>query len=151
MLVGTLPVTVTVRWFVAAWAGASSRGEAGTGASVGVGDGDAGITAPAIPETAPPTVETIRGSAPITVSRTTATSARTDTPSAAFTAMGRPLGASEPRGGETRWTAGRRGTGAAGRGRPEEGGRGRTWLGRPRRGRSGERRVGKEGRSRWSA
>src|SRR5665647_3029846 len=118
MLVGTLPVTVTVRWFVAAWAGASSTGEAGTGASVGVGEGDAGITAPAIPETAPPTVETIRGSAPITVRRTTATSATTDTPSAAFTATGRPWGASEPRGGEGRARRVRR---RASRGRPPDG------------------------------
>ncbi len=133
-LAGTLPVTVTVRWFVAAWVGASSTGEAGMGARVGVGEGDAGMTAPAIPETAPPTVETILGRAPITVSRTTAPSATTEMPRATFTATGRLRGASEPRGGGMRGTAGRRGTGAAGRGRPEEGGRGRTWLGRPRRG-----------------
>ena len=40
------------------------------------GDGD-GSTAPAIPETAPPTDDTIPGSAPITVNRTTAPSATT--------------------------------------------------------------------------
>src|SRR5450759_3670108 len=131
MLAGTLPVTVTDAWFVATCAGASSTGETGTTAS-GLGDG-AGSTAPAILETAPPTVDTIPGSAPDIVNRTTAPSATTATPSAAFAATGRPRRPSATRGGGMRAATEGRGAGEAGRGLPAEGGRRRTWLGRPRR------------------
>jgi len=132
MLAGTLPVTVTDGWFVAASVGASSTGEAEMIASVGLGDGD-GSTAPAIPETTPPTVDTIPGSTPTIVNRTTAPSATTARPSMAFAATGRPRGLSATRRGGMRAATEGRGAGEAGRGLPEEGGRGRTWLGRPRR------------------
>src|SRR5674476_1037067 len=132
MLAGTLPVTVTDAWFVAASVGASSTGEVGMIPSVGPGDGD-GSTAPAIAETIPPTVDTILGSAPRIVNRTTALSATTARPSTAFEATGRPCGPSATRGGGMRAATEERGAGEAGRGLPEEGGRRRTWLGRPRR------------------
>src|SRR5450759_3814022 len=129
MLAGTLPVTVTDGWFVAACAGASSTGETGTTAS-GLGDG-AGSTAPAILETAPPTVDTIPGSAPDIVNRTTAPSATTATPSAAFAATGRPRRPSATRRAHSA-AARRRGTAWPARGGE---GRARRRCRRARRGR----------------
>ena len=132
-LAGTLPVIVTVAWFVETWLGLSSTGETGTATGLGLGvDGD-GRTAPVIPETVSPTAETIRGRAPLSVNRTTAPSATMARASTALAARGRPRGVSGARRGWMRGTNGPRGAGETGRGLPEEGGRGRTWLGRPRR------------------